>query len=37
MRDGVVVDDVALSHAGQAPDAIPDPSILVGRLAKLGL
>jgi putative ABC transport system ATP-binding protein len=37
MRDGEVIDDVALSHAGQAPDAIPDPSILVGRLAKLDL
>jgi putative ABC transport system ATP-binding protein len=37
MRDGEVIDDVALSHAGQAPDEIPDPSILVARLAKLGL
>ena len=37
MRAGEVVDDVALSHAGQAPDEIPDPSILVARLAKLGL
>ncbi|MFZ0130546.1 MAG: ABC transporter ATP-binding protein [Candidatus Dormiibacterota bacterium] len=37
MRDGEVVDDVALSHAGQAPDTIPDPSVLVGRLAKLDL
>jgi putative ABC transport system ATP-binding protein len=37
MRDGEVIDDVPLSHAGQAPDAIPDPSILVSRLAKLGL
>jgi putative ABC transport system ATP-binding protein len=37
MRDGEVIDDVPLSHAGQAPDAIPDPSILVARLAKLGL
>jgi putative ABC transport system ATP-binding protein len=37
MRDGEVIDDVALSHAGQAPDAMPDPSVLVGRLAKLEL
>ncbi len=37
MRDGEVVDDVALGHEGQAADAIPDPSILVARLAKLGL
>jgi putative ABC transport system ATP-binding protein len=37
MRDGEVVDDVALSHSGQAPDTIPDPSVLVGRLAKLEL
>jgi putative ABC transport system ATP-binding protein len=37
MRDGEVIDDVALSHAGQAPDTMPDPAILVGRLAKLDL
>jgi putative ABC transport system ATP-binding protein len=37
MRDGEVIDDVALSHAGQAPDAMPDPSILVSRLAQLQL
>jgi putative ABC transport system ATP-binding protein len=37
MRDGAVMDEVVLSHAGQAPDAIPDPSVLVGRLAKLDL
>ena len=37
MRDGEVVDDVALSHAGQASDAMPDPSILVSRLAQLQL
>jgi ABC-type dipeptide/oligopeptide/nickel transport system ATPase component len=37
MRDGVVVDDVALSHAGQAPDEMPDPTLLVARLAKLRL
>jgi len=37
MRDGEVIDDIALSHAGQAPDAMPDPSTLVSRLAKLEL
>jgi ABC-type lipoprotein export system ATPase subunit len=37
MRDGAVMDEVDLSHSGQAPDAIPDPSVLVGRLAKLDL
>jgi putative ABC transport system ATP-binding protein len=37
MRDGEVIDDVKLSHAGQAPDAMPDPSILVSRLAQLQL
>jgi putative ABC transport system ATP-binding protein len=37
MRDGVVMDEVALSHEAQAPDAMPDPSVLVGRLAKLDL
>ena len=37
MRDGVVVDDVALSHAGQAPDEMPAPTTLVARLAKLQL
>ena len=37
MRDGEVVDDVTLSHDGQAPDTIPDPALLVARLAKLGL
>jgi putative ABC transport system ATP-binding protein len=37
MRDGVVVDEVALSHVGQVPDAIPDPGVLVARLAKLDL
>jgi putative ABC transport system ATP-binding protein len=37
MRDGKVIDDVAISHAGQAPDAMPDPSILVSRLAQLQL
>jgi hypothetical protein len=28
---------VTLSHEGQAPDTIPDPALLVARLAKLGL
>ncbi|HEY8673575.1 MAG TPA: ABC transporter ATP-binding protein [Candidatus Dormibacteraeota bacterium] len=37
MRDGEVIDDVSLSHAGQAPDATPDPAPLVARLAKLNL
>ncbi|HUZ68691.1 MAG TPA: ABC transporter ATP-binding protein [Candidatus Saccharimonadales bacterium] len=37
MRDGAVVDEVALSHTGQVPDAMPDPGVLVARLAKLGL
>jgi putative ABC transport system ATP-binding protein len=37
MRDGAVVDEVALSHKGQVPDAIPDPGVLVARLAKLDL
>ena len=37
MRDGEVVDEVALSHAGQADDAIPDSGVLVARLAKLDL
>jgi putative ABC transport system ATP-binding protein len=37
MRDGVIVDDVLLSHAGETPDAIPDPGILVARLGKLDL
>jgi hypothetical protein len=37
MRDGAVIDDVSLSHAGQAPDAAPDPALLVARLATLGL
>jgi putative ABC transport system ATP-binding protein len=37
MRDGVVVDEVALSHVGKVPDAIPDPGVLVARLAKLDL
>jgi putative ABC transport system ATP-binding protein len=37
MRDGEVVDDVAVAHDGEAPDAVPDPAALVGRLTKLGL
>jgi putative ABC transport system ATP-binding protein len=37
MRDGEVVDDVSLPHATQAPDATPDPALLVARLAKLNL
>jgi putative ABC transport system ATP-binding protein len=37
MRDGVVVDEVALSHDGKAPESIPDPGVLVARLAKLDL
>jgi putative ABC transport system ATP-binding protein len=37
MRDGAVVDEVMLSHAGQVIDAIPDPGVLVARLAKLDL
>jgi putative ABC transport system ATP-binding protein len=37
MRDGAVVDDVALSHAAQVADALPDPGVLVARLAKLDL
>ena len=37
MRDGEVIDDVTLPHTGQAPDAIPDPALLVARLAKLNL
>jgi putative ABC transport system ATP-binding protein len=37
MRDGVVVDEVALSHTGTAPDSMPDPGVLVARLTKLDL
>jgi putative ABC transport system ATP-binding protein len=37
MRDGAVVDDVTLTHTGQPPDAMPDPGVLVARLAKLDL
>jgi len=37
MRDGQVVDDVALNHDGRNADAPPDPAPLVTRLAKLDL
>jgi putative ABC transport system ATP-binding protein len=37
MRDGAVVDDVMLGHERQALDAIPDPGVLIARLAKLDL
>jgi putative ABC transport system ATP-binding protein len=37
MRDGEVIDEVALDHSGQEADTVPDPADLVARLVKLHL